>query len=376
VGFARWIALVVAGCGFHPTAMTTSTDGASDGNGSAMIDGPTLGSGSGSAVCYDTEGVKLHVCLVQAPSGAKHPPSGTIDTGSASTQCEPLAATSDRACVLSGITVSIDPGVTISASGSRPLVLIATAEIDVNGTIDVASYTKGAQAGKLGPAADANGCQQGTLPNHSGGGAGGTFTSKGANGGDDNNDNGSHGVAAPTIGAVMRGGCAGQTGANTGGRGGAGGGAFALIAQTLAISSTGTIDASGAGGAGGSSGANRGGGGGGTGGLIVLTAQSVTIDGKVFADGGGGGAGSTGPSAGGSGDDPLDPFTVPSGGLAGDPNAGDGGDGFLDPGPPSVGQASTQGADGGGGGGGGAGYIHVTTGVTINGGGTFSPQPQ
>ena len=354
--------------------MTSSTDGGSGSGGSDMIDAsPMMGSGSGSAVCYDTDGVKLHVCLMQAPSGATHPPSQTLDTGSM-TQCEPLAPMSDRACVLSGDTVSIDQGVTITVSGSRPLVLIATAEIDINGTIDVASYTSGTLAGKLGPMADANGCQQGTLPNNSGGGAGGTFTSKGANGGDDNSDNGSHGVAAPTISPVMRGGCPGQTGANNGGRGGAGGGAFALITQTLALSSSGTIDASGGGGGGGSTGQNRGGGGGGTGGLIVLTATSITIDGNVFADGGGGGAGSTSSSSGGTGDDPLDPFTTPAGGIPNDPQCGNGGAGYIYPDAPAAGLASTHQSDGGGGGGGGSGYIHAST--TVNGTGAISPPPQ
>ena len=316
------------------------------------------------------------MCLLAPPSGAKHPVTQTIDTGAASTPCEPLASNSDPACVLSGDTISIDQGVTITVAGSRPLVLIAPTEIDLNGTIDVASYA----GGKIGPDADLPGCNLATGPNHTGGGAGGSWATKGGDGGDDQNDPGSHGMAGPTVALQMRGGCRGQDGTGGGaggGAGGAGGGALVLITATIAMSNTGIVDASGAGGGGGPSGAtSAGGGGGGTGGLVVLSASSVTIYGSIFANGGGGGAGTDGGNAAPRGTESSSVFDVGNGGQDPDNNGGSGGNGYVSGSMATNGGKGQNNDGGGGGGGGGAGYIHVPHGVTVLGSPSLSPPPQ
>ncbi len=358
-----------AGCGFHPNESADASTRGSD----ASIDVAMVGS----AACFDADGVTLHVCLASPPSGSNNPSSTTIDTSQVGGACEPLAPASDPACVMSGDTITIADAVTLSASGSQPLVLIAN-QISIAGTIDVASYTSGTHAGKLGPLANYDMCLAGTAPTGRGGGAGGSFGTQGAGGGS-NAIGDTGGAVGGTLALALHGGCPGQVGGEQGGTAGAGGGVVVLIAPTIEIAGTGTIDASGAGGGGAATLNTRGGGGGGSGGLVVLSSTAITISGgQVFANGGGGGGGTQTTTPGGNGGDPVGADALAPGGAGGG-DAGAGGVGFYSsaatPVPATAGSPGTNGSDGGGGGGGGAGIIHVPSGAVILGAPLFSPAP-
>jgi len=292
--------------------------------------------------------------------------SQTIDTGT-SALCSTCSTTSGiDACVIAGRSISVAAGTTARVTGSRPLILIASQQITISGTLDAASH-RGVSDG---PAANAGPCSSGRNPDigvGGGGGWGGSFSTTGGNGGESPFDAGP-GIAPATMPITgLRGGCPGGNGghSDTGGRGGAGGhggGAALLLAgQEIRIDTGGVITASGAAGNGGTPGMDGGGGGGGggTGGMIVFDAPTVRVPGQCFANGGGGGGGGggTGQEGGSGGGESTAPNQRGTGGSA-PIRAGAGGDGAF-----GVSQA-TPGRDspnlgGAGGGGGGAGLIRV-----------------
>ena len=288
---------------------------------------------------------------------------GAVNTDGA--MCATVSNT--LACVIAGTTVTIPLGATVTVTGTKPLVLLATQTLTIDGTLDVASKIVGDQ---VGAAANDAGCNAGTAPGALGGGAGGSFGAAGGNGGNPNG--GTAGAAAPP--SALRGGCRGQDGseqvADTRGIGGNGGGVVYLIAETaIAIGATGVVNASGAGGSNGVSDL-AGGGGGGSGGLIGLDSPSVTNAGLVFANGGGGGEGSGNSNPGRAGSDPVNASPASGGsGLSG--NGGDGGNGGA--GATGIGGPGIQASDGGGGGG-GVGAIRVFRGSAAI-GGQASPPP-
>lgn len=293
-----------------------------------------------------------------------------IDTDT-SPLCVSYSGTSPGAfCVIAGSSVSVPEAIT--AVGSRPLVLLATGSMTIDGTIDAASH-RGQPAGAGGNAmtcvaeAAATGLQ---------GGPGGSSGTRGGTGG--RSTGGGPGPAASAANTVttLQGGCAGGDGAGTQpGIRGSGGGAVYLIAGT-AITINGTINASGAGG--GPATEIAGGGGGGAGGLIGLDAPSVVVGAaaQLFANGGGGGEGGTQNKDGNAGEDPPTPTAVANGGANASPKGGDGGDGaagMLDARSGQSGGACDKGPVGGGGGGGGAGVILVFPAQAL--GGSVSPPP-
>ncbi len=282
---------------------------------------------------------------------------------------------------------------TLSAHGSKPLALLGH-DIDIEGTVDVASHTTGSLQAK-GPAADRIDCNNSMSTTVNGGGAGGTYDSQhvdgsdeGGNGGDVAANGSVGGKAAGSIPIVsVLGGCAG--GPSSGGSaiadntiGSHAGGAVWIAADTgiLMIGSNAVINASGAGGMGGMVAAgSRGGYGGGSGGLIVLQAPTITqsVSAKIFANGGGGGGGNAGPTVGNPGNDPLGPGGAGGGTVvvSGPDQGGAGGQGFptasLTAKNGGVGNTNTS---GGGGGGGGTGAIRVLSNTTIM-GPNVSPVP-
>ena len=268
-------------------------------------------------------------------------------------------------CVVAATTISIAATQRLHAIGTRPLVLLATGAMTIDGTLDV---TFGAGAN---PAT----CVAPTAATGKQGGAGGSWQGRGGSGG--NAVSGTGPVAAPgTTTVALRGGCRGGSGAGGGspGAGGSGGGAVYLIAQSIAID--GAINASGAGGARGRN--ASGGGGGGAGGFIGLDAPAIMVatDARVFANGGGGGEGGTPNKDGNSGSTPNDPGTA-TGGAGGANHGGNGGAGaagtLLDGDDGRAGGTCDRGGASGGGGGGGAGFIYVYPAQVL--GGTVSPAP-
>lgn len=321
------------------------------------------------------------VCLMAAPTGTVTL-AGALDTDTDS-RClaaQPGMWTTNGqpdACFIVGEQITVTGA--LSVTGTRPLALIAP-DLTVMALLDVASH-----GATVGPAGNAAACAAfvsdpaiGADPDNVGaGGAGGSFRTKGGNGGvaDMNAGTFPGGVSPAADGAtptVLRGGCAGQLGGAAGavaGPPGAGGGVVFLAATTLTISAGGIVNASGGGANAGGIGA--GGSGGGTGGMIVLHADSVAVaGGRLLANGGGGASGGRETQSGNAGGDPPT-NNVTNGGDGGNNPGGSGGEGFATGNNPAD-AGGTGNADAGGGGGGGGGYIQSNRALT---GASVSPAP-
>jgi hypothetical protein len=299
------------------------------------------------------------------------------------------AAHEMAACLIEGATVTLTGIVTVT--GNRPLIIAASTELEIAGTLDVSS-----SPGGNGPGANSLLCSDagpGTTAQSGfggGGGAGGSWHSMGG-------DGGVGGGVAPAAGghaatpndppAGLRGGCHGAdggraSGGGDAGTGGAGGGAVYLTSPHVVVDATSQIKSVGMFGNGGVSGGiagtkgSGGGGGGGTGGLIVFDAATLTLPsagGLIFANGGGGGAGGDPTADGMPGMQSTDPLMAGGGGLSGTGGSGTGGTGAVggsDAGMGNFGGAGTAHA-GGGAGGGGQGVILL---FSINPGPTDDPR--
>ncbi|HEX3765424.1 MAG TPA: hypothetical protein VHW23_42305 [Kofleriaceae bacterium] len=274
-----------------------------------------------------------------------------------------------RYCVVTGARITLPVDMTLTAHGDKPLVLLSTGAVELQGTIDVSSHVTGARL--RGAGADPNDSQAcafampATVARAGGGGAGASLGTQGGAGGNPAAQVAGGGLPGNKLAAVpsaVRGGCRGGDGtANVGSpaAGGDGGGAIAVIA-TLQIHLDGaTINASGGGGAGATRLAVNGGGGGGSGGMIVFDSPQPVVFGansKLWANGGSGGQGSTATIDGAGGGESSSPMTAASSTSV----AGGGGPGGAGSQGSKLGTGGQDGpADGGGGGGGGGGgFIH------------------
>ncbi len=351
----RFLAITtLAACGFDLSngAGITPVDADPDALGTeAGVDAPTMVDAPPAVSCHG--GFEL-VCLSAAPLSTIDVTGGgtfTVDTD-ASTACGAPAAGSSitSACILAAATVNING--TLRATGSKPLILIGTISVTVNGgaLIDVSS--RGLERG-----AGARSCPISSGASGNDGGYGASFKTSGGMGGP--GGAGSPGPSPSTSALTdLVGGCNGAPGGGTGvngGAGGAGGGAVLLIGPSVIIN--GTINASGGGGSGGAL-ASAGGGGGGSGGSIVIDSPNFAFNGGSFlyAQGGGGGEGASLTTAGANGGVAQTPGSAALGGRNVNGQGGDGGNGAIS----SDGSAGNSGNDGGGGGGGGAGHIFTT----------------
>jgi hypothetical protein len=353
-----WIAFLalLPACGFQ--APLASGDG---GGIDSPPDAPQLCFGSFVRVCFNT--------VADVPTDAKNMSAGAdIDTDSQmQAVCDQQNDRKRDFCVIAGKGFVLATGQVLRAHGSKPLVLLSTDTMMLEATsmVDVSS-TRMAAPQDRGAGANPSNCMAGMAPAMAGGGFGGSFGGKGGDGerlgGPATSGTAAGATATPTM---LRGGCPGGDGDNTGGiggggAGGGGGGAVALVAAT-SIQILGTVNASGAGGHGGPTANKSGGGGGGSGGMIVIESTSITATGLVFANGGGGGQGGTGPgtpAVGGDGGESTAPATAGIGG-AGSAVGGEGGKGSFGPGRifGSPAANNSTGMGGGGAGGGGAGFI-------------------
>ena len=325
---------------------------------------PPIDSPPDAEVCFGTGIVK--VCLASAPTGDLASLGGTLDTTN-SPQCAQLASGGDF-CVIAATTITLQTA--LRAIGTRPLVLLASDSITTTAIIDVASHRVNG-TDEIGAGGDSLLCSAGTAPatlsGTSGGGAGGSFTGGGGNGGagatlSGSAPGGAGGLpgGANIIVSELRGGCPGQQGAGSstdaGARGHGGGAIFLLAGSSITVQQT--INASGEGGGGGIANVS-GGGGGGSGGLIGFDAPTIAVTGVITANGGGGGEGD-GNTPGSPGNETTTESAATGG--TGAINGGNGGNGSSGAaaGPGSVGATGTLGGGfrgGGGGGGGGAGYV-------------------
>lgn len=316
-------------------------------------------------LCWSVPQVSLDFCLDSPLSGDVTVSSTQpvdIDGNGTGLECTP--STNPALCVIAAETITITATGVLQARGGKPLVLVGRT-ILMQGTLDVASHF-GMPHGAGG---DAGPCTPGSAATGRGGGAGGSFGTKGGNGGDQAGVGNSRAAAGQVIvGVQFRGGCPGSNGGGSLGHG-SGGGAVALLAGSITLTPTATINASGAAGA-----AGDGGNGAGSGGMIVLqtSALTATAGSSIFANGGGGGGAGAPNQAGVNGSDPTGPTVGGQHGTGAGLDSGDGGDGY-----PAV-EALRNGvngagdAAGGGGGGGGAGVIRVF-GATLPPGGVSPP---
>jgi hypothetical protein len=366
-------------CGYPSLASLGSSNDAgdnSDGGGRAdnTID---------ARVCFGTNPVTI--CLEDAPIAPLTISSATMINTDDSTMCA-LVRSGGNYCVLAATTITIN--VTLRATGTRPLVLIASDSILIYGLIDVGSH-RGAVP-EIGAGADPANCVAGILPQSACGGAGGSFTGSGGNGGNVQQTLlGGVPGAVSTMTTELRGGCPGQDGqvstapVTNRGIGGHGGGAVHLIAGST-IDVRGAINAAGEGGGGacpisncpgGAGTFGNGGGGGGSGGMIGFDAPIVTNSGLILANGGGGGSGGEDLAPPGRlGADPT-VVTAAAGGLGTSSGSANGGNGSAGPmgGSGSTGGSSSARTGGGGGGGGGAGLVKSPTAANL--GTQVSPSP-
>jgi len=349
------VMLLVTGCGFRASTGV--------GAGSSEVDSGTTAAPGGFCV----GDAIITACLAEPPALPLTIDRATkVDTDGGEPCATNATASSSQYCILAGSAITIMGGQTLSAHGSRPLVLLSSGTITVFGMIDVAGHLAN-QPQTSGPGVV--GCAGGTPATAGGGGHGGTFGSSGGNGGADNDGHLGGVAATPVDQTTLRGGCAGEAGLGAGsGAAGPAGGGVALMSAT-GIHITGVIDASGGGG-GGAMPNGHGGGGGGAGGMIVLDAPSVDVAGtaKIFANGGSGGEGSGGLKGVDGNDAPLDPNVAAVGG-SGQSSGGDGGAGARND--AMAGNASNA---GGGGGGGGVGVIRLFKATSL--GGVVSPPPR
>lgn len=277
----------------------------------------------------------------------------------------PSGAPDTTYCVVAAKTVSVGIAGRWIINGTKPLVVIATTTMTIDGLIDAASH----RGGNVGPNADPAACPSGGTPTVDAGGPGGSFGTAGGGGGGSTNDPKIPSAPATPSPMVLRGGCPGTAGnGGNSGAAGRGGGAIYLIAAELRIN--GTINASGA--AGNGAGLSAGGGGGGSGGMIGLDSPAITIGalGRVFANGGGGGEGGGNSNGGNDGVDSAGPLLVSTGGRGNAGVGGDGGDGATGTTAATAGENQD---DSGGGGGGGVGVIRVFPSQNL--GGSISPPP-
>lgn len=324
--------------------------------------------------CYGTGLVTA--CFDAVPTGSITVTTNTTINTDTDERCAPTL-NAVPACVVAAESITVNGGLFLAATGTKPLVLVATQTITVDGTLTVGSFR---QLNFVGAGSDMPGCDTGVAPGGSAGGAGGSFGGMGGNGG----AVGTAGMAGATLAVTeLRGGCSGQPGGDATaplgpGAAGRGGGALYLIAET-SIAVAGTVSAGGGGGGGGAAGASAGGGGGGSGGFIGFDTPALMIAGSAHANGGGGGEGSS-QAAGAPGGDATSATNQAQGGTGGTSFGANGGDGAAgtmlngEAGSNTCGGACTTPTSGGGGGG-GAGVIKLYRATSASGGGTISPAP-
>ena len=224
----------------------------------------------------------------------------------------------------------LDAGVTLTATGSRPLALLSLNNLTVSGTIDVSAefnllggrvagpgggdggdgFSTGFQEKDGYPAAGAPALSVGQLEEAGSGGSGGGFGGAGGHGGRQGSASGVGGIAYADLDFAVQGGSGGSAaGLGANGNtflvsGGGGGGGIELGAVlNVTINTTGVVLANG--GAGKSTAhfaSPGGGGGGGAGGGILVHGTDVTQNGMLLAEGGIGGNGFQRGGGGGGGE--------------------------------------------------------------------------
>jgi hypothetical protein len=350
MGRAWWVVLATSGCGSvfglgDPQPLPPDAPGAS-----CIVAG-------------------FDLCAHQQPNGPIHFEVDTTINTTLDCNVVLFNPTGGSVCVIYASDLTVTS--TVRAAGARPLVLAATGNITIDGTLDVSS---GMTIGTGAAANDPSCMTKRIAGTTSGGGAGGSFRGKGGDGGAGTVNPGAAALAGDSVAlpAVLRGGCPGSIAFNPA----SSGGAVRVVASTsLIVTATGRVLANGEGGrqqqglvtgSGGVAGAS--------GGMIQLAAPSVAVQGVVTANGGGGSEGDDMSNFGAPGIDggpSSDPAAGGAGMSAGGGDGGAGGAGATLTGVTGV--SPTAASSGGGGGGGGVGYIVISGDSVDTSGSTISP---
>lgn len=324
-------------------------------------------------LCFVRPSLGLGACLADPPMSELVVDSPITFATDTFPLCATLTTSTQDLCVVAAASITIGQNAVIHVTGTRPLVLVSPGSIEIDGTLDVSSHLGNLGMPTAGPDENPTVCGTTEAGMLQGGGAGGSFTTAGGDGGRGVANNSMPGLARAAFAAdSFHGGCRGGFGASADTTivAAYGGGALAMFAATVTVA--GTINASGMAGHGGAPG-STGGYGGGTGGMVVISAPAITIanPGQIYAIGGGGGGGASSSAAGLNGAEAASYSGVVPGGQGGN-NAGDGGSAFPLTDSGQLG-GGINGA--GGGGGGGVGAIVVFTSSTFS-NPRISPVPQ
>src|ERR1043165_33200 len=146
---ASVFALVLGGCGFSATLGRNPNGAPPDASGDAEEDASPPGDaapidsapldGAAAAVCL---GTFVRVC-VDPPSAPVTLTTQGLNT-STSTRCQPYTSTPPvDACVVTGQSITIPSGSTITVTGGRRLILFATEDVTIAGKLDASSRRDG-----------------------------------------------------------------------------------------------------------------------------------------------------------------------------------------------------------------------------------------
>ncbi|HUJ61597.1 MAG TPA: hypothetical protein VLX92_23995 [Kofleriaceae bacterium] len=364
-------ALLLTGCSFSHGAVSANDAGGPGEASQPMPDASQELVDAPGPACFGSQPIDM-VCFDGAPTGSLTL-SGPVDTGNFA-MCKAMTVGGVAACVIAVDTLTIDDHTTVSVTGTKPLVIVATTSITLMGANSV--LDAGGHGHSSGAAARGSGNTCAVLaanPQHGGGGWGASAHGLGGNGANEYDGGGGDagsGAQAPLVllpPQALAGGCPGGATVADANAGGGGGGAIALIAPLVHID--GTVTTSGGGGAGGqhNTGEGGGGGGGGSGGLVVLDTVKLEGGGHVLAQGGGGGEGgdATDNDDGHTGTDGFAMAGAGAGGDMGTTQGGAGGSGATGASITYTKAATGGGNNAGGGGGGGAAGWNLVYGATI-----------
>ena len=333
--------------------------------------------------------------------GAQLTVTSAIDTSALTVDSEPVLRGSffveDGLAVLAVQDLAIPVGATVRVIGSRPLVIVTSNAITIDGVLDGSAHGiapgAGGSAPGAGPSPGKPGIRQGTGTNSGvGGGSGAGYGFDGGHAGSDTCTGGVMSARVPggtAVGDAMLTQLAGGSGGGDGNHadcspsanavGGAGGGAIQLTAKA-GVTVNGKISVGGGGGQGGCytpSGSSGSGAGGGAGGSILIEALSLTFGAlAVLAANGGAGGGGGYDTPGNPGADASPSAMAAPGGVAGNggiPVDNGGVGGTLGAGGSSMDDPSC-GVIGGGGGSSGRIYLRSRGPATL-GGSVISPAP-
>ncbi|MFT3694167.1 MAG: hypothetical protein QM831_13565 [Kofleriaceae bacterium] len=384
----RWCALcVLAGCSFSPGASNGGDGGTNTGDdGSAPRDGDAGNALPGPLHLADGDGAAGDSPLTLSGAVTINTTDLSIATVTGPTFEMKHQLTGGEVAVLRVSSLVVDNTANVRVIGSRPLIVIASGTITINGAIDAGGHLTEAGAGGLASAAGEGSGSRGAHDgdySDTGGGGGGFGDVAGAGGAISGCTNQLPGGRAgamtgdPTITTLIggSGGGAGESSACTDNLGGAGGGALQFTSST-SIHITGVINVGGGGGKGGTDcGPSDGnsGAGGGAGGAIVLQAPQILNEGVLAANGGGGGGSGTGAGgSGGNGDNGKPSTAVANGGPGSGQSGIAGGKGGAKDVAAAAGTTNTC-DNNAGGGGGSVGRIAVSQGYMEQ--GMTSPSP-